>query len=45
MKRIFGRLLQPTGDKIEANKTEKSPTMKEDLAPLIAELLALKVSF
>ena len=34
-----------TGDKIRAIKTEKPPTMKEDLAPLIAELLALKVSF
>ncbi len=34
-----------TGDKIKAIKSEKPPTMKEDLSPLIAELLALKVSF
>ena len=33
------------GDAIKAIKTEKPPTMKEDLAPLIADLLALKVSF
>ena len=31
-----------TGDKIKAIKAEKPPTMKEDLSPLIAELLALK---
>lgn len=33
------------GDQIKAIKAEKAPTMKEDLQPLIAELLALKVSF
>ena len=37
--------ISATGDKIKAIKAEKPPTMKEDLAPLIAELLALKVSF
>ena len=33
------------GDEIRAIKAEKPPTMKEDLAPLIAELGALKLSF
>jgi aspartyl-tRNA synthetase len=33
------------GEAIRDVKTAKAPTMKEDLAPLIAELLALKVSF
>ncbi|KAJ1421411.1 hypothetical protein B484DRAFT_452709 [Ochromonadaceae sp. CCMP2298] len=34
-----------TADKIKVLKTDKPPTLKDDLAPLIAELLALKVSF
>ena len=33
------------GEEIKVIKTEKPPTMKDDLAPLIADLLALKVSF
>lgn len=33
------------GEEIRSVKAEKAPTMKDDLAPLIAELLALKVSF
>ena len=33
------------GDEIRVVKEAKAPTMKEDLAPLINELLALKVSF
>lgn len=33
------------GDQIKAVKAEKAPTMKDDLAPLINELLALKLSF
>jgi aspartyl-tRNA synthetase len=33
------------GDEIKAIKTDKPPTMKEDLAPLIEELKSLKVSF
>jgi hypothetical protein len=34
-----------TADKIKVLKTDKPPKLKDDLAPLIAELLALKVSF
>ncbi|KAJ1392885.1 hypothetical protein B484DRAFT_408367, partial [Ochromonadaceae sp. CCMP2298] len=34
-----------TADKIKVLKTDKPPTLKDDLAPLIAELLALKVSY
>ena len=33
------------GEQIKAIKAEKAPTMKDDLAPLISELLALKLSF
>jgi aspartyl-tRNA synthetase len=33
------------GEEIRALKAAKPPTLKDDLAPLIAELLALKVSF
>jgi len=33
------------GEQIREIKTAKPPTMKDDLAPLIAELLALKVSY
>ena len=33
------------GESIRAVKEAKAPTMKDDLAPLIYELLALKVSF
>jgi aspartyl-tRNA synthetase len=33
------------GEEIRLVKAEKSPTMKDDLSPLIAELLALKVSY
>ena len=34
-----------TGSKIKAIKDEKAPTMKDDLDPLIKQLLALKVSY
>ena len=33
------------GEEIRILKAEKPPTLKDDLAPLIAELLALKVSY
>lgn len=33
------------GEEIRQIKAEKAPTMKDDLEPLIAELLALKLSF
>jgi len=33
------------GEEIRVIKAEKAPTMKDDLAPLIQELLALKVSY
>lgn len=33
------------GDEIKNLKAQKPPTMKEDLAPLISELLALKLSY
>lgn len=37
--------IKAKGDEIAALKAAKPPTIKEDLAPLVAELLALKVSY
>ena len=33
------------GQEIAALKAAKPPTLKEDLAPLVADLLALKLSY
>ena len=41
----YVRQLPPKVSRLEPLKEAKAPTMKDDLAPLIAELLALKVSF
>lgn len=40
MKSIAGK-----GDQIKSLKSEKPPTLKEDLAPLVNELLAMKLSY
>lgn len=37
--------IEQKGNEIKAIKAAKPPTLKEDLVPLVAELLALKVSF
>ena len=37
--------IKAKGEEIKAIKTAKPPTMKDDLAPLVADLLALKVSY
>lgn len=37
--------INATGEQIKVLKTEKPPTLKDDLAPLVNQLLALKISY